>query len=772
MQEVTRKRAIGIGLRARFPLVARIVAILVLTAGLAFIGISYYRLRNNRPFRMKSESPELSKEITGITKGYEQRVTKGDRLYLLLKASRDVTYSDGHHELEAVSLAIYPPVGEKPDQITANRGIYDQQNSIMTFLGSVNIETKDALKVKTESLVYNQTSEVGETDAPISFSRENVSGQSTGAKLEGKSKQLELKKDVLINVAPEVLKDAQAKVASTRARPVTIRSAHATYEQQSARLSFSGGVTADQEGAVMSGDQLFATLNDKKRLQKIEVRGNSFLSSTEQGRAAEVRAVDIDFFLDNDQRLERAVAMKETRAKTLDSDAEVNLTATNLIEVSFQAQADRSLLKQMRTEGRSVVTLGAPKSKATDPRAANKRLTADSVKLFWRSTGRDLEKGEAVGNAELFIDPIVQNATADKKTVTAPRFDFEFFEAGNLAHTFTATGGAKAVIEPVKPAADRDVRTLTARKLATVFVKETQDVEHMDAQEDAKFNENDRNGVAASIAYTASDDTVRLRGGEPTVWDSRARTKALELDSNLHEEVSYARGKVATTYYSQEQTNGATPFSTVKSPVYVVGDRGEFHHQSGVAIYTGNARAWQDDNFVRGDKLTIYVSDKKMDANGRVQSTVYNARRKQEAAGNTVPVFAAADSMTYSDPNRLLHYEGNVDIRQGTDRITSAVADVYLAKDTNEMEKTIAQRTVVLTQPNRKGTGDWMQYTTADEIAILKGNPARVEDVEQGTTEGGRLTVYMREGRVTADDIRGTQSPGRVRSTHKVKKSD
>ncbi|MEP6919757.1 MAG: LPS export ABC transporter periplasmic protein LptC [bacterium] len=772
MQEVTRKRAIGIGLRARFPLVARIAAILVLTAGVAFIGISYYRLRNNRPFRMKSESPELSKEITGITEGYEQRVTKGDRLYLLLKASRDVTYSDGHHELEAVSLAIYPPVGEKPDQITANRGIYDQQNSIMTFLGSVNIETKDALKVKTESLVYNQTTEVGETDAAISFSRENISGQSTGAKLEGKSKQLELKKDVLINVAPEVLQDAQAKAASTRARPVTIRSAHATYEQQSARLSFSGGVTADQEGAVMSGDQLFATLNDKKRLQKIEVRGNSFLSSTEQGRAAEVRAVDMDFFLDNDQRLERAVAMKETRAKTLDSDAEMNLTATNLIEVSFQAQADRSLLKQMRTEGRSVVILGAPKSKATDPRAANKRLTADSVKLFWRSTGRDLEKGEAVGNAELFIDPIVQNATADKKTVTAPRFDFEFFEAGNLAHTFTATGGAKAVIEPVKPAEDRAVRTLTARKLATVFVKETQDVEHMDAQEDAKFNENDRNGVAASIAYTASDDTVRLRGGEPTVWDSRARTKALELDSNLHEEVSYARGKVATTYYSQEQTNGATPFSKVKSPVYVVGDRGEFHHQSGVAIYTGNARAWQDDNFVRGDKLTIYVSDKKMDANGRVQSTVYNARSKQEAAGNVVPVFASADSMAYSAPNRLLHYEGNVDIRQGPDRITSAVADVYLAKDTNEMEKTIAQRTVVLTQPNRKGTGDWMQYTTADEIAILKGNPARVEDVEQGTTESGRLTVYMREGRVTADDTRGTQSPGRVRSTHKVKKSD
>ncbi|HYJ87354.1 MAG TPA: LptA/OstA family protein, partial [Pyrinomonadaceae bacterium] len=221
-------------------------------------------------------------------------------------------------------------------------------------------------------------------------------------------------------------------------------------------------------------------------------------------------------------------------------------------------------------------------------------------------------------------------------------------------------------------------------------------------------------------------------------------------------------------YYSQDQTNGATPFSKVKSPVYVVSDRGEFHHQSGVAIYIGNARAWQDDNFVRGDKLTIYVNDKKMEATGRVQSAVYNARRRVEGTTSTAPVFASAESMFYSEPNRLLHYETNVDIRTATDRVTSGVADVYLSKETSEVEKTIAQDKVVLTQPNRKGVGDWMQYTTTDEVAVLKGNPARVEDSEKGSTEGGRLTLYVREGRVIADDARGPQSPGRVRSIHKV----
>ena len=770
MQEITKKRAIAVGLRAHAPLVVRACALLILAAALIFVAISYYRLRNNKPFRLKSETPELSKEIKGIVEGYEQRLMKDGRLYLWLRAARDVTFTDDHHELEQVNLAVYPPVGDRPDQILANKAIWDPKTSVITFLGDVKVETKDALKVSTEAIAYDQNSEIAQTEAPVSFDRENVSGHSTGAVVESKTKKLELKRDVEITVAPAALKDPKANTSSTRSRPVTIRSAHALFEQESMKMTFSGGVTAEQDRDLMSGETLHATLNEQKHLQKLEVRTNSYLRSMTEGRAAEVHSTDMDFFLDKDQRLERAVAMQNAGGKTLDADSDLQLTGANLIEVLFQAQGDRSLLKQMRTEGRSVINLSAPKSKANDPRAANKRLTADTVRLNWRVSGRDLDKAEAVGNAELFVDPVTKNAKNDRQTLTAPRIDCDFFESGNLLRTAVATGGAKAVIEPVQNVADRSMRTLTSQKMTGVFVPSTQDIERMDAEGDAKFNENDRNGVATSISYAAADNTVRLRGGEPTVWDSRARTKGLELDSDLTNKVSYSRGKTATTYYSQEQTGGATPFSKVKSPVYVVSDRGEFHSDSGVAIYTGNARAWQDDNFVRADRLTIYVNDKRMDGNGHVQSQIYNARRRVEGASSTVPVFATADSLTYSDLSRTLHYESDVDIRQGTDRLTSGVADVYLLKESSEVEKTIAQRNVVLTQPNRKGTGDWVQYTTIDEVAVLKGNPARVEDVEKGSTEGNRLTVYLRDGRVVADDVRGPQAPGRIRSTHKVKK--
>lgn len=777
------------GLRARLPLVARVLALIALIAAIIFVAISYYRLRKNEPFRMRGATPELSTAEVSRVLGYERRVTEGDRLRLYVKAAADITYADGHHELEEVLLEIYPPVGDKPDKITAHRAVYlpesSEQNKSqpapantgtaqpasataqIIFTGDVNIETRDALKVKTEKLVYDQKTEIGETNDPVTFERQTVSGHATGVVVDAKNKKLEMRNAVEITVAPEAETSAKPK-KGLRGQPVTIRSARANFDQTSLHLLFSGGATAEQGQDVMSGETLSATLNEKKQLQKIEARSNSYLRSMTTGRAAEVHSADMDFFLNGEQQLEHAVASRDVQVRSLNADSQMELTGATALDVNFQKQGERSLLKEMRADGRSILKLSAPKSRETDPRAANKQLTADAIKIYWRATGSDLEKAEAVGNAELIVDPTQKSANSDRKTLTAPRFDCDFYEAGNLARTFTAsTGESKVVIEPHQPTADRATRTLTAQKIAAVFVRETQDVERLDAQGDAKFNEQDRNGRAANASYTAADEVIRLRGGDPVVWDSRARTKAVEIDTNTRSDVSFTRGKTATTYYSQEQTNGATPFSNVKSPVFIVSDRAEFQHLTGTAIYTGAARAWQDDNFVKADRLTIYRENKRMEGEGHVQSVLYQARSKN---AETVPALATSERMFYSDADRILHYEGSVDIKQGTDRIQSAVSDVYLLKDKSEVEKTIAQRDVVVTQPGRQGNGDWAQYTAADETVVLKGNPARVVDTEQGMTEGNRLTVYLRESKVIADDAKGPQSTGRVRSTHKVRK--
>ncbi|HEY0079918.1 MAG TPA: LPS export ABC transporter periplasmic protein LptC [Pyrinomonadaceae bacterium] len=800
MQEVRRKRATVIGLRAGLPAIGRWVALVVLVAGFVFVGVSYYRSRNNKAFRMHPRAAELSKEVVGIVENYERRVMKGDRLQLLLRASRDVTFSDGHHELEDVHLEVYPENGDVPNKIDAQRTISNADNSQISFMGNVRVETRDHLKVKSEAVDYDINTETATTSVPVEFERENVSGKAQGgATVVAKQKQLELRGGVEITVKPQNQPGAQGD------SPVTIRSTSANFDQNALHLTFQGGATAEQGRNIMSGDTLSANLNEQQKVKYAYARGNSYLRSMDEGSAAEVRSADMDFFFNDRQQLERAVAMRDVKGRSLDADSELQLTTPSNVHVDFNAQGDRSLLRQMLVEGRPVITLAAPKSRASDPSASSKRLVADNVKLIWRATGKDLERAEAIGNAELFVEPVHQTETAERKMLYAPRFDGEFYETGNQARLFTSTGGSKAVIEPLKPTPQRSTRTLTSQKMMAHFVRETQAVQliealgdarfverertltsqnmvatfngdgktydKIEAQNNVKFNEQDRNAQAANATYAAADEVVRLRGGEPVAWDSRARMKAVEIDSDTRRKISFGRGKTTTTYYSQEQTGGAAPFAKTKSPVFIVGDTAEIQHETGVGIYTGNARMWQDDNFVRADKIILRRETRRMEGEGNVQSALYQARHKEQTGARTVvPVFATSARMFYADPERLLHYEGNVDIKQGTDRITSEVADVYMKKDANEVERTVAQRSVVLTQPGKRGTGERGEYSAVDETFVLNGSPARVVDTEQGTSESRRMTVYLRENRVVSDGGESKSSSGRVRSTHKIKK--
>ncbi len=760
-----------IGLRARAPLILRVLASLALVGSLIYVGVAYYRGRNNRPFRLIPGKAELSTTVERRIENYERRVTEGNRLTMLVRATVATSYSDGHHELENAHIEYFAAGQELPDKIDARQAIYFVETESVAFNGNVQIETRDRLIVKSETVNYDVKNEQAEVPVAVTFVRENIEGRSDTAAVDAKNKRLALRGNVEINVKPDAAQGAQTPESARRNRPVKISAPRGDFDQARMQLVFSGGATAEQEQDIMSGETLSGFLNEQRRLRRIEARGNAYLRTMDTGRAAEVNSVNMDFNFDANQQLQDALATENVRARTLDADAEMQLDAPSNLRVIFAASGEQSLLKEMQAGGRSVITLAAPRTRANDPQAANKKLTADAVKLFWRATGKDLERAEAVGNAELVVEPVQQTALADRKTLNAPRFDCTFFEAGNLAREFNATGGAKAVLVPVQQGTARSVRTVTSQKMVASFTRATQDVERLDAVGDAQFNAADQNGQAETVTYTAADEVVRLRGGAPVVWDSRARLKATEIDSDTRKRISYGRGKAQTTYYSQEQTNGATPFSKVKSPVFLVSNAVEFQHDAGVGIYTGAARAWQDDNFVSADKITLRRDNRRMEADGRVQSALYQARRKEASgARTTVPVFATSQRMFYSDTDRLLRYEGDVDIKQGTERITSEVADVYLMKEAGEVERMVAQRGVVVTQPGKRGTGNWAQYNAADETVMLTGEPARVEDAEQGNTESRRLTVYLRENRVVSDNPGGANATGRVRSSHRIKK--
>lgn len=858
-------------MRAKLPKYFRAGAIGVFVLAVIGIGIGFYSASGVSEFRMQGFPTSLSKDVVAEVNGYERRESEGDVVKYYIKADKATTFSDNHQEMENVYLQVFDPDGVRSDQMTAAKAVYiPGENKTFTayFAGNVNIETRDALKVRTEQVTYKKETETASADEGVEFERDSIRGRSFGAIVKVAEKRLELLKDVDIQTfeSPELAKsnvqqgsikagyavydqanekielqqnvhvtalrpNGNADVRSNSAnvflaasnaggrdvnkielfdnvqidthgadarptkissgyalyqrqidrfdlknnvnivtvedeKPTTIKSSNAVYEQATGRVVLSGSGEITQGNDYVKGDEMTADLYPTRKLKYAAAKGNAYLRQALPDRTTEIAAAELNASFNDQQQMITANSVGGSNAILTPANgsdySKVTLSAPRAIRAFFKGEG---LFDKILTEGRTTIQLDVPDANAD---SANKKVTADSVKTYFNSDGKDISRAEAIGDAELVVEPLRATAVNYRTTLTAPRFDCEFFATGNNAKQCVAGVKTRTVRVPTVKSADRENQTIVADRLTANFNQQSKDIDSVLATGGAKFTEGQRNAIASEITFTASDETVRLRGTEPTAWDSTARAKAREIDWNTREQRSYLRGNVSTTYYSQKQTSGAAPFGDTEKPVFLTSDSAEFDHRNKSAVYTGNARGWQENNFVRAAKFFIQEPQGQFFADGSVTSLLYNAERKENGKVTTVPVYASSQKMSYNRDSRLLHYETNVDIRQGPDRITGGVANVYLS-DRNEVARTDVENNVVVTQPNRKASGDFAQYITADETVVLRGNPARVDDAENGSSSGAQLTVFLKQNRVVGEGRTGQNTSGRTRSVYKVK---
>lgn len=563
----------------------------------------------------------------------------------------------------------------------------------------------------------------------------------------------------------ELKNDAHITTA-TNEKPTDIRAAEAIFEQLAGKLALTGNADITQGSDNLKGDAIFADLFRDNKIKHAVIRGNASARQVTTERTTSIAAPELNATFNDARQLAQANAIGQSTAELTPANnasySSVGLTAARGIGVLFKGEG---LIDVMRTDGRTTINLSVPNSQ---PDSANKRLTADAVKTIFAANGKDIARAEAAGNAELFIEPLNVGKDNYRTTINAPRFDCEFFATGNNVRSCVGGKKAKVARVPTVQAEGRGTQYLTADQLTAQFNERSNDAEKLDAVGNAKFTELERNAIARQMTFTQNDQTVRLRGGEPTVWDSGARAKAREIDWDTRNSKSYLRGGVSTTYYSRKKMRDSSPFASGDKPVFVTAENAEIDSLAETAVYTGNARGWQENNYVRGNRLTIEQKSGKFTADGNVQSVLYNAKLRQKGKESSQPVYAAASSMNYNRDSRVLQYRNSVDIRQGVDRITAGVVDVYLSEN-NEVAKTIAEQNVVITQPNRRAVGDWAQYTSADEVAIIRGDPATVSDAENGSSQSGQITFNMRENKITSEGKTKQNTSGRTRSVYKVK---
>lgn len=859
-------------LRASLPRYVRYAAACGLVLTIVALGIAFYRGSGDQQFRMQGFPTSLSKDVVASVNGYERTEFDGGVAKYYVKADRATTFADNHQELENAYFEIFEPSGAGSDKISAAKAVYlpeENKNFIAFLAGSVNIETRDRLKVQTEQVTYKKADDTATAEEAVAFQRDNISGRSLGADVRIAEKKIELVRDVVIDQfdsveltgtpastmsagnasydqaaelihlnagvkvhtvsnAPSrttdmaagsaiislaevaknnrdirsaelfrdvsidssengkvptrirsgygsfekpdrfVLRDAVNIITSDDKSPTTVTASQAVYEQNEGTVDLNGSAEIIQAGNFAKGDAIFAELFPSNRLKSSIIRGSGYIRQIEADRTVEVSAVELNAAFADGQTLTSANAINNASAVLTPARPEeyskVTMTSPRSIALNFR---QGGVLEQMLTDGRTTIQLDVPNNA---PDSAHKRLTADTVKATFSDDGKSIQRAEAAGNAELLVEPLQASEENYRTTVNAPQFDCAFYPTGNNAKECSAGKGTKTVRVPTAAAEGRGTQTLTSDLLNAVFGEGSRDVERLVATGNAKFVELDRSAIASQMSFTDSDKIVRLRGGEPTVWDSQARAKAGEIDWDTKNQRSSLRNGVSTTYYSQKSSGGATPFGDSGRPVFLTASNADFDHRAQSAVYSGNARGWQDKSYIRAAKFTIQQNQGLFDAEGGVQSMLYDVKRKENGREITVPVSASAATLRYARDGRLLRYVNSVDIRQGTDRITGEKADVYLSEN-NELARTEIERNVVITQPKRKVTGDFASYSADSEIVVLRGNPARVEDADQGVSQSAQMTVHLRENRVTTEGRSARNTAGRTRSVYKVREN-
>jgi lipopolysaccharide export system protein LptA len=779
--------------RLRRLLAATAVLLTVVVAGMYF----YARMQATNV--LKKIPGKIGVDIKQTANGFQFSKSDGKRTLFTVQASDFKEFRlNGRAELHNVNIVLYGRDSSRFDRIYGDDFSYDPKTGDVTAKGDVQIdlvanpaglsssdqseprELKSPIHLKTRDLVFNKDTGNALTDARVEFRTPQATGWAVGVKYAGKSNTLTLSSQIhaALSGANAAVVEAQHGVITGEPRQVVL---------DHARL--------DREGATLQADRAVFYLGPDNSVEHVEATGNVTTETrttagqgsdhgSNQSSQIRAHADQAEFLLSEKQNL--------LRTATLSGKVHVEQSGLQPIEgdagrVILDFAGENQLQKVHAVDGARLAQKGAggqnPGSSSTPQ---NVELTS-SVIDFTVAQGRVLDRAETSGAAEITISPAqpegsspAQAPPAQRTVVTAAKFDATFasVEGRNGLRSIHGAPGSRIV----SSTAGQPDRVSTSDSVDATFLPQggiesiTQrgNVAYTDGQSPDKRMQ----AWANQARYTPADQMLVLTGS-PRVSSGAMATTATSIRINRSTGDATAEGDVKSTYSElKEQPNGALLASS--SPIHVTARTMTAHSGSGEALYTGDARLWQDANIIEAPSIQFDRDRRFVTAQGtpaaQVLTTLVQAGKPGAPAGGKAgrtvgksvqsagsgPIAITATRLTYADSERRVHYEGGV-IAKGSDFSASAkTADAYLLSRSQtsnnqslagpgQLDRMIAEGDVVVQEPNRQARGQKMVYTAADDKFVLTGGPPSIFDAEQGKITGVSLTFFRRDDRVLVE---------------------
>ncbi|MGB2715761.1 MAG: LPS export ABC transporter periplasmic protein LptC [Vicinamibacterales bacterium] len=670
-----------------------------------FTTLVFFTLRRSRPPAASPTTPRTEPNASVQAQGrIVHNRTKDGKVVLSLTAEGAVTYPDGRTTLQKAVLTLPDrggrtlTVSSDEMEVTAPPGkLAELASAKMT--GNVRMTSNDGLVVTTAEATYDQPIALLKAPGPVEFTRERLKGNGIGATYDEARQVLWLLKDAKVTIAP----DPKGQGA------LEAHAASAGFARAEHYIRLTGGGRIDGDGRTAQGDDITIQLTpDEKRVQTMQLRGNSRISGTAGSSGPrDMAARDIDLTYGDDG--------KALQHATLTENATVELPAA--AGSVGRKIAARTIVIDLAPDGTTVTNLNA-----------NERVQVDLP---------------AEGN------------TSARRIVAASLVAAGPPPGGVKAATFTGNVEFREM-RPARGETPASERIARSQRLIVETKPGFGDIQQADFRGNVRFEDASTLGEAPRGLYRIVDDTLQLSpsagdpGPAPRISDPRMSVEARSLTLTLESRRLTADTNVRSSLHSSGKPEGDRSSATPKpgtngssektklpamlksdKPVFVNSNRLEYDGSSN-AIYTGDARLFQDQTTVAGDTITLDDKTGNLTATKSVRTVMFfddvDPKTKERKSTRTT---AVADKLVYEDGKRLATYTGTESERanivgpQGD--LTADKIQLFLKEGGNELERAEADGRVEVKEGQRRATGDHLTYTASDETYVINGNPLEAD---------------------------------------------
>ena len=750
------------------------------------IGVSYWgsvrrRTRSTPP--PPSPAANVHQQVSGYT---FTRNDKGHPVFTI-HAARTVSYQQQRTVLEDVSVEVFGRKGDRADIIRTHRCDYDPVSGDFLAGGTVEIELsahasslpgsgvegKRRISLETSKVAYHQKDALADTEAPVKFSAGAATGTAIGLTYATREGWLELKRAVEVDLP-----------RANGEPPLHLTAARLRYDKVAGHVDLAGPVKVNRGQSMLASDQVVLTLDERNRLSHVDFLGHAEALAIDPLRRTALKADRMEGQLDPESGQLRHLTAEQNVAGETKSDRSTSRLTADRVDLEVVGKNSRPL--RGRAQGNVQVALESKTAASTLPVAAGaiqgpvksegkKVLSAAEVRFEFRPESRSLQLAETVGPGTVVLTPA--DNKAGEKLIRAGQLSMDFDTRGRIELLRGAPPTEVLFRPPPKAPAGSRFQQSRGDHLEAKF-DASQDLHEVRQWGDFQYQDGDRQARADEARYDAQRQTARLFG-HPELWDSSTRVKCQTMAFDMASGTFIGNGKVQAVHLpSPSAGTTAAPSATAPAPspanapssglpINVLADQVIARRQNQTIHYDGHVRAWHGTDVVETSSLDVFRREKRLRSGYQVVTSYLQPASPAGGPGapsrGSAPHLATvhADFLDYSEQGKQASYRGNVRLVTEGTTLRSDRLDVQLAQanagQSSQLEHAQADGHVTVTQPGRLGSGDHAEYFAAEGKMIMTGQPAKIQDVEKGSTMGRRLTFFVHDDTVFVDE--GGPSP-------------